>query len=261
MSISAPVREDRPTQRGFAGLELWRVDLQAAGPALREIEDRTPRLSHSDRHDLAAFTDAHIASERHAAHVALRLVLERAAGAQWRGVAFTRTAHGKPHLQGAPAVFSLSHAPGLALIAVGSSGIVGVDVERARPVRIRAPRRGHIEDSARALNRKQALPDEEGARFLQAWVRLEAFAKAQGCGVGRLLTRFGIMGGGGAASGDILQRVEQARAEMPGVALSDLALGDGLFGALAVGPARPAPAISRLPESIGGLERLVERDA
>ncbi len=172
-----------------------------------------------------------------------------------------RTAQGKPHLEGAPVVFSLSHAPGLALIGVGSGGIIGVDVERARPVRVRDPRRGHIEAAASVLNEEQALLGDEDARFLQAWVRLEAFAKAQGCGVGRLLTRFGIMGGGGAERVDIRQRVGSARAEMPGVAVCDLRLGEGLFAALALGPAQVLPEIAWLPQTVGGLERLVAQDA
>lgn len=243
-------------------VELWCADLRAAAPALREMEGRTPRLSDWDRQNAATFADADAAADWLATRVALRLLLERAVGARWRRVPFARAEHGKPHLPGAPVVFSLSHVPGLALIGLAVSGAIGVDLERARAVRVRAPRRARIEEAGAALNEEQPLPDGEPARFLQAWVRLEAFAKAQGCGIGRLLTRLGIVGAGATARDDLLVRVGAELSKAPVTVARDLVLGEGLFAAVAVGDeqmgsAQTVPEIVWLPTSIDGLHKLL----
>jgi hypothetical protein len=102
LSERANARRAAPARSGFRGLELWCVELQAAGRALLELERRTPRLSGSERENARTFADAVVAYEWLAAHVALRVLLERAAGAEWRGVPFVRAGHGKPRLDGAP---------------------------------------------------------------------------------------------------------------------------------------------------------------
>lgn len=241
---------------GIGGLELWGVDLEAAGSALRETERRTPRLSSEDRAYAAAFSDSTVAAERLAVRIALRILIERAAGAAWRGAPLQRGAHGKPYLPGARVAFSVSHAPGVALVGISADEAVGVDVERARHVRVRSPRREAIETAAAVLNAAQALPAEPEARFLQAWVRLEAYAKAQGGGVGRLLGRLGIVGGG--AHGEIEGRLENAPAG-PRTAVHDVALREGLFAAFAVAPAADAPEPQWMPHGADAMEALLVR--
>jgi 4'-phosphopantetheinyl transferase len=238
-------------------VELWCADLRAAGPALRELEGRTPRLAGSDKQNATTLTGTDAAADWLATRVALRLLLERAVGARWRGVPFARGGHGKPYLPGAPVVFSLSHVAGLALIALAASGAIGVDLEQVRAVRVRAQRRTHIEAAGAALNEAQDLPEGDAARFLQAWVRLEAFAKAEGCGIGRLLTRLGIVGAADVGRDVVLQRVEAARTEAPVIVTRDVRLGEGLFAALALGPEQDLPDIRWLPTSIDGLRKLL----
>ena len=224
---------------------------------MNEIEARTPRLAPADRERAAVFKDARLLAERTAAYIALRILIERAAGVQWRGVAMLTSAHGKPRLEGAPVAFSLSHAPGLALIGVGSAEPIGVDVEQARVVRVRAPRRDQIEAVGARLDVEQALPASGDARLLQAWVRLEAFAKAQGCGIGRLLTRLGIMGASGATGEQIEARLDALRAEFQAIAVCDLPLGEGLFAAVAAPPAPARPEANWLPHSVAGIDALL----
>ena len=178
---------------GIQTPELWCVDLGAAGPALHTLEERTPRLSPADRVRASDLTDPIVRAEWLATHIALRLLIERAAGTQWRRAVFTRSERGKPHLDGTPLAFSISHAPGLALIGLAPRGSIGVDIERTRRVRVGEARRARIEEAGAALS-NEPLPTEGNARFLQAWVRLESLAKADGCGIGRLLTRLGILG-------------------------------------------------------------------
>jgi 4'-phosphopantetheinyl transferase len=153
--------------------------------------------------------------------------------------------------------FSLSHVAGIALIGIAKERPLGVDVERARPVRVRSPRRVQIELAAAALGNGEVLEGGADARFLQAWVRLEAFAKAEGCGIGHLLTRLGIMGDGEATRAVMLQRAARVRSESGGRIARDLDLGEGLFGAVALAPEGAAPGISWLPTSVAGLGELL----
>lgn len=237
--------------------EIWCVDLAVAAPALHAVEQRTPRLSAADLLRASAFSRGDARDEWLAAHIALRLVIERACGPQWRGVPLSREARGKPHLDRAPIAFSLSHAPGLALIGLAHEGCIGVDVERTRTVRIGAERRARIL-AAGAGAAERPLPAGGDARFLQAWVRLEAIAKADGCGIGRLLTRLGILGSGARASvgdSEMRGRAVALLAEGPATCVYDLELGEGRFAAAALGGPATVPTPRWLPSSLEDLER------
>jgi 4'-phosphopantetheinyl transferase len=243
---------------GTQTTELWCVDLAAGAPALHAIEHRTPRLSSADHARATAFSDTGVRAEWLATHIALRLLIERAAGPQWRRVPFDRSERGKPHLGEAHLTFSLSHAPGLALIGLAPRGAIGVDVERRRPVRIGEARRAHIEDAGAALI-AGPLPSEGSARFLQAWVRLEAYAKADGCGIGRLLTRLGILGTSAAARPEqiaVREIVAELLRERPAAIVSDLQLGDGVYAAAVFAGTEPPAEVSWLPSSVESLEKL-----
>lgn len=242
---------------GLQAPELWCVDLSAAAPALNAIERRIPRLSGEDRARAARFSDARVREDWLATHVALRLLIERAVGPVWRGAALTRAARGKPQLAGAPLGFSLSHAPGVALIGLTPAGSIGVDVERTREVRIAAARRAAIEAAGGALG--GALDVNDSTRFLHAWVRLEAYAKADGCGIGRLLTRLCILGVAAAeradASGMPARVGEVAEDAADGV--RDLPLGDGIYAAAAFIGVQPVADVAWLPTDAESLEMLI----
>ena len=242
---------------GLHAPELWCVDLSAAAPALNAIERRIPRLSAEDLARAAQFSDARVREDWLATHVALRLLMERAVGPAWRGAALTRAARGKPQLAGAPLGFSLSHARGVALIGLTPTGSVGVDVERTREVRIAAERRAAIEAAGAALS--ASLAGDGNTRFLHAWVRLEAYAKADGCGIGRLLTRLSILGVTAAeragASGMPARMNEAARGAADGV--RDLQLGDGIYAAAAFIGVQPVADVAWLPTDAESLEKLI----
>ncbi len=236
--------------------ELWCVDLVAAAPALHALEQRIPRLCAGDWDRAAAFSDAGVRHEWLATHIALRLLIERAAGRRWRGATLARSERGKPHLDGALA-FSLSHAPGVALIGVAPHGSIGVDVERRRKVRIGAARRAHIEAAGAALGCELPAGGEES--FLQAWVRLEAYAKADGCGIGRLLTRLGILGTAAAAVPEGMDMRARAAALLAAdrADIRDLQVGEGIYAAAAFRGISPTGEVAWLPASAEGLEKLV----
>jgi 4'-phosphopantetheinyl transferase len=244
---------------GIQTPELWCVDLGAAGPALHTLEERMPRLSSADRARACDLSDPAVRGEWLATHIALRLLIERAAGTQWRGVTFARGERGKPHLDGTPLAFSISHTPGLALIGLASRGSIGVDIERTRRVRVGEERHVRIEEAGAALT-NEPLPAEGSARFLQAWVRLEALAKADGCGIGRLLTRLGILGvsaetRAGQASARTMVAALLATDTAPSV--RDLQLGDGVYAAVASIGVAGAGAPAWLPTRVESLEKLI----
>ena len=187
-------------------LEVLFVDLARAQYALDAAEAATPRLAGDER---ARFDDMTRRGNKEAvlwrtAHIALRIALERCAGAGVREVAYGIDPGGRPRLANANTNagdlspcphFNLSHAGGFALIAVSHAGPVGIDLEVERPISISSDRRQRIEAVATRLSPDQPLPVAPDARFLQAWVRLEAAAKAGGHGIGQILTEAGAVGG------------------------------------------------------------------
>ena len=103
MIADAETEHAAPARAGaFAGDELWCVDLVAAAPALAQMERRVSRLSPDDVQTARTMTDPAAAGDWLTARAGLRLLLERAAGPDFRGVPFARTPHGKPRLEGRP---------------------------------------------------------------------------------------------------------------------------------------------------------------
>jgi 4'-phosphopantetheinyl transferase len=257
LSACATAAGKRIDARAIGELELWCVDTRASTSALRAVEKDAALLSEWERQRAAAFADRALANEWLAAHIAFRVVIERAMGTALRGVRLARSPSGKPQLDGAPIAFNISHVPGLALIALARGGSVGVDVERARAIRVREQRRARIEAAGAALSRAESFAADPDARFLQAWVRLEAFAKAEGDGVGRLFTRLGISGNSARTHKDFRARLDGVLAETSVAATRDVALGEGVFAAVASGSAQAIPEVFRLPEGKSAIAALL----
>ena len=173
-------------------IELWLVDLEAAGPALEALERDVPRLSNDDRTRALRPSDARERRHRLAAYMGLRVVLERVAGGEVRGQRFVRGPSGKPRLGAGGPAFSLSHTAGLALIGVAHAGTIGVDLERARPLEMSRRRREEILAVAAGLASEPAGDPMNDEALLGAWCRLEAFAKARGEGLSHLLGELGL---------------------------------------------------------------------
>lgn len=233
------------------------VALRRAQTALAAIERATPRLSDDQvaRFDARARRDPAEAELWRTAHIALRVVLERVAGSGARCQPVRATRAGRPYLIASerlaqPPVFSISHtlttsAEAWALIAVARDGVIGVDIEQPRPVRMAQARRIAIEAAAHHLAPHSPLPATAEARFLQAWVRLEAAAKASDEGIGRLLTQAGAVGGTRAAFAD----TAAAR-----LAVRDLAVAPDVYAAVAAGALPDGVPVTALPDTVAGLE-------
>lgn len=191
-----------------SGLDIWLVDLEAGERAMGRLDEE-----HHLVRPLATETETAKAWAGHArqrsARIALRAVLAGYVGLERARQPFMLGAAGKPKLGAVTAPgtsapgragigsieFSLTHCEQAALIAVSHVGPVGVDIESVRPVRINPERRAMLEDAATLLSPDEPLPVAlDDRRFLQAWVRLEALAKATGEGISALLGRLGIRG-------------------------------------------------------------------
>lgn len=226
-------------QRSF---DVVLVDIPAIAGYLDLEERATPRLSTCDS-ERAIRMSAHSPNEGRAwrtARVATRIVLERWIGPEIRGRAFALEPGGRPHLGSGAVAFSLSHSGSLALIAVARHGTIGADIEQVRPLRMSDERRARIVSAARRLSPSCSpiaapLSAYGEADVLQAWVRLEAIAKASGLGVGQLLTETGVIGDGTA---NLSQRLS-------GFAVRDIAVGSADASLAADAPTHAVSALIR----------------
>jgi 4'-phosphopantetheinyl transferase len=164
--------------------EIWLLDVVRSGRALAESERDAPRLTPEDRRRANSLRDPRDRRERLATLTALRLLLERHADPHAARQPFVTGPAGKPALPGGRIQFSLSHVEGYALIGLTRSGSIGVDLERERPLRLSARRREELIAAAKGLAGKPLAGASPDACFLQAWCRIEAFAKAHGGGIG-----------------------------------------------------------------------------
>ncbi len=245
-----------------SGIELWLVDCDRCAAALQLIERDLPRLTQDDRARAQAIKDRRERGRRLAAYTALRLLIERVAGPAVRGQPFVRVAGSKPTLGGGGVEFNLSHTDAHALIAVSRGLPLGVDIEKLRPAKMSARRLAEIVALGTGLGDKP-LPRLDGERaLLQAWARLEAFAKARGVGLAQTLTDAGLRGKGRAQVPPA--QVEAAARRLlgeAGLAVHDVRLLPGLFGAVAAPRGAHPGRVRTLPAQRAAIEKLLAAPA
>ncbi|MFB6832195.1 4'-phosphopantetheinyl transferase family protein [Streptomyces hydrogenans] len=120
------------------------------------------------------------------AHLALRRVLARYAGADPAGLRFGREGrYGRPVLRGVdgPPGFSLSHSHGLVAVAV-AAGVVGVDVQRECPPETVEACLPRLHPWERA-ELERLGPARRVEAFTRLWARKEAYLKGLGTGLAR----------------------------------------------------------------------------
>lgn len=241
-------------------VELWLVDVVHAGPALAAMEHAIPRLSEDERRRAAELSRS--GRDWRLLRVALRLLLERIVGPRLRGVPLRTTARGKPELPWDSGIhFSLSHSGRHGLIAISWSE-VGVDLEQDRRVQFPPERQKAMQGAARALVSASSDPAPGPLGSLQAWVRLEAWGKARGSGIGALLHDLGIRGPAWRASGGTADFGDRAAGllEREGFSLHDLPLSPPLHGAAATRAGSTLLPVRHLPADLTSLQALVETD-
>ncbi len=158
--------------------------------------ERLAWLDDAERDRAARFYATEHADRWRVAHVALRSVLSSATGLSPEALRFGRDANGKPTLLDVAGIdFNLSHSGAMALVAVTTGAVVGVDVEDPRPV----PEMQGVAESHFATEEQSALwtvPEPERLQtFYRIWTRKEAYVKATGVGIGPALARFAVTAG------------------------------------------------------------------
>ena len=144
------------------------------------------------------------------ARIALRRVLQVRYGAAIARSPLTLMAGGKPVIAGSEVSFSVSHSDQFAVIAVAPRGIVGVDIEIRRRIRMSEERRNRLIGAANALGTRTGLeicepvlsrlatPEQANEDFdraaVAAWTCLEALGKADGRGIHWLLSELAVTG-------------------------------------------------------------------
>ncbi|MGE5266016.1 MAG: 4'-phosphopantetheinyl transferase family protein [Deltaproteobacteria bacterium] len=219
--------------------EVWLARLDTLAEPLAELEMSDPICPAGEVAEFDPF--------RRAARQLLRRLIARTFGRSFAEVPFAAGPHGKPCVPGLPGDFNLSHtgakeAGAFALIGIGPAASIGVDLEQSRIVRLDSRRRAKIAEAAIRAAEGAELPPDEEARILQAWVRLEAWGKAEGRGIGRTLTHFGIWG---RETGALSASKEPGGAAL---VVFDVDAGPGLWGAVAVPRASQRPPLHTVPE-------------
>jgi len=175
---------------GPISIDLWTWSLDA-GQAERE---RLERLLSEDERARAARFHFDRDRERHiVAHGRLREILAARTRVAPERLRFAVSRHGKPTLAepaGPPPHFNLSHAGGLAALALSDDAELGLDVEAIVPLREDVAGRFF---SAREVAAYSALPEAERlAGFFRCWTRKEAVLKSLGDGLSRRLDSFDV---------------------------------------------------------------------
>ena len=88
-------------------------------------------------------------------------------------------------------------------------------------------------------------------------MRLEALAKADGRGIGRLLTQLGIVGTSSAQGEAFSKRLDDVKQEVPPCAVYDLKIAEEIFAAAALPAGVQRPSILKFPPSTRGIQELL----
>ena len=221
-----------------------------------------PRLGGRDRAAMLARKDEAKGQQRFIAHIALRVLLERALGSGVRGVDLERPPGAKPRLPGGGDLeFSLAHGDAAALLGVARGAAIGVDLEHVRAVRIAKARRERMLWVGTALVGAEDVDAHAEEAFMRAWVRLEAVAKADGGGQARTLGAFGVRHAAPAGGRDeVAARVLNHLAQT-GLKVHDLPPLRGSVAALALDAAMRVPLLRTFPFDRSGIEALLGEPA
>ncbi len=163
-------------------VRVFRCDLDREVASLDTLDDE-------ERARAAAFAFDHHRRRYIAAHRFLRATLGSALGVSPASLRFAATEHRKPVLVDHPSLpFNMSHADGVAYVAIGSMGELGVDVELHHAVADVLGVAKLVFSASEVAEISAASEDEQIARFLRCWTRKEAYVKALGVGLGAALT-------------------------------------------------------------------------
>jgi 4'-phosphopantetheinyl transferase len=178
-----------------AGIDVWVCPLERAG----ELRDEYAELlSEQERDKAARFRFEHLRDAYLLGRGVTRAILARYLDRPAAGLHFRLGHQGKPYLEnGGRWQFNVSHSGSLLVLGVTDIGELGIDIERIWPLPdVRAIAQRFF--SANEAAELEALPpDQLYEGFFACWTRKEAFLKATGEGLSRLLESFEVSFGPG----------------------------------------------------------------
>lgn len=165
----------------------WTRELttEAVADVCRHLDDR-------ERARCSRFVDRDARRDYAAAHALVRHALaatgDRAAG-EWR---FVTNEHGKPSVVAGqagspPLTFNLSHTDGLVACAVSRGVALGVDVERHSRIEHVPVIAEHYFTDPEIAALRECPAGQYAARFTELWTLKEAYVKALGVGLSRVV--------------------------------------------------------------------------
>lgn len=163
---------------------IFLLDLASAGERLEAAETRHRLLG----------ADAAFSGHRRLTRIAARIAVMQARGPEAARRPFAVAPGGKPELPDTGLHVSVSHSGSWAAIALSEVGPIGIDIEALRDVTIALPRRASILAAGRRVSADPLEGQSEDARFISAWTRIEAAAKAGGAGALPMLAWLGGRG-------------------------------------------------------------------
>lgn len=233
-------------------MDVCIVDLAKSAPLIEAIDAREAWYPAADRARVQQLADGLERRQRMACYGALRLLLERRCGPDAARRPFAIDQNGKPFIPGAQVAFSIAHSDGWAALAIAPHEPIGIDIELPRARQIAEPRRDRLLAAARGLAGARLPPDTIERQLLQAWVRLEACAKANGGGIARLLTALGVRGGPAEAGGDaVIEACAGDYAAQAGLQIADV---PGHIAAVAAARGMAIPVAALFPTDWTALE-------
>jgi 4'-phosphopantetheinyl transferase len=172
--------EDDPPQGLSEEVHLWLDEVDAH----RAIDTLTEQLDGAEMARAGRFRFERDRTRFVARRAFLRTVLARYIGVAPAKIRYRVSPKGRPELESAFGIsFSASHSFGLAVVAVARDRLVGVDLERIRPIPdVLGLAAGVCSPSERAHLRSMSQASRAEA-FLSLWTRKEAYAKAIGQGL------------------------------------------------------------------------------
>ncbi len=195
-------------------IHIWRVALQA--PSASVLDKMSSTLA-SDEIDRVKHLRLQRDRERFiVARGILRILLGRYLGCVPQALHFTYNMYGKPSLDNAacrsPLSFNLSHAGGLALVAVTQHRALGVDIEPIRDDLALGQIADHFFSQAEQVSLRALPPTQQIEAFFKVWTRKEAYIKARGEGLSLALDSFDVSVVPGASAALLETRDDPAHA-------------------------------------------------
>jgi len=213
-------------------VHLWRIDLtDAAGHTGRY----TSLLTTGEQAEAHRRSVGQVRDHFTVGRACVRVLIGNALEMDPREVSITKGVHGKPEipvLSGCSISFNVAHSKNTLLIALGREGAIGVDVEyfdRSTDI-MEVADANFTKSEIKAL--AAADPETRLRIFYRYWTRKEAIGKADGRGLLLPLASFDV-------SFEPIHSRPVPVSESPGKQgkqyfVSDLDLGDGIAGALAL---------------------------